>query len=339
MAVERAGSVLPPLHSCLVDGTKLFSRNPANPILTARDLPYTANTVMNPGAAAVEGETVLLMRVEDRRGISHLTVARSGNGVDGWRVEPEPSFRSAPDRHPEEVWGVEDPRLTWLPERDEWIMAYTAYSRRGPLVSLATTTDFRHFERIGPAMPPEDKDAALFGRRFEGRWAMLHRPSPIRGNANIWVSYSPDLRYWGELSLVLEARDGAWWDAGKVGLGPPPLETAEGWLVMYHGAHQTAIGPIYRVGLALLDLDDPRLVRHRTDEWIMSPTEPYERMGDVGRVVFPTGWIHDEATDELRVYYGAADTSIGLATARVADVLTYLRTCPSPPRRRHTDEP
>jgi len=138
---------------------------------------------------------------------------------------------------------------------------------------------------------------------------------------------------------VLEARDGAWWDAGKVGLGPPPLETAEGWLVMYHGTHQTASGPIYRVGLALLDLDDPRLVHHRTDEWVMSPTEPYEVTGDVGRVVFPTGWIHDEPTDELRVYYGAADTSIGLATARFADVLTYLRTCPSPGRRRRSDEP
>lgn len=322
-----------------MNGTELFARHPANPILTVRDLPYAANTVMNPGAAMVEGETLLLMRVEDRRGISHLTVARSANGVDGWRIDPRPSFNPAPERHPEEIWGVEDPRLTWLPELGKWIVAYTAYSRRGPLVSLATTTDFRRFERIGPTMPPDDKDAALFPRRFDGRWALLHRPMPVRGNANVWVSYSPDLRHWGELSLVLEAREGAWWDAGKIGLGPPPLETPEGWLIMYHGVHTTASGSIYRVGLALLDLEDPRLVRRRTDEWVMGPLEPYERLGDVFGVVFPTGWILDQASGLVRLYYGAADTAVGLATASLSDILAYLRSCPAPQRRRRSDAP
>lgn len=322
-----------------MNGTELFVRHPANPILTVRDLPYVANTVMNPGAAMVEGETLLLMRVEDRRGISHLTVARSANGVDGWRIDPRPSFNPAPERHPEEIWGVEDPRLTWLPELGKWIVAYTAYSRRGPLVSLATTTDFRRFERIGPTMPPDDKDAALFPRRFDGRWALLHRPMPVRGNANVWVSYSPDLRHWGELSLVLEAREGAWWDAGKIGLGPPPLETPEGWLIMYHGVHTTASGSIYRVGLALLDLEDPRIVRRRTDEWVMGPLEPYERLGDVFGVVFPTGWILDQASGLVRLYYGAADTAVGLASASLSDVLAYLRSCPAPQRRRRSDAP
>ena len=167
---------------------------------------------------------------------------------------------------PEEIWGCEDPRLTWLPEREEWAIAYTAYSRRGPLVSLAMTRDFRSVTRLGPAMPPEDKDAALFPVRFDGRWAMIHRPSPLHGNAHMWLSWSPDLRHWGDHALLLEAREGAWWDAGKIGLGPPPLETDEGWLVMYHGVHLTGDGPIYRVGLALLDLDDPRVLLARMDE-------------------------------------------------------------------------
>lgn len=105
----------------------------------------------------------------------------------------------------------------------------------------------------------------------------------------MWISYSPDLRHWGELTLLLEARDGAWWDTRKIELGPPPLETAEGWLVMYHGVHQTAAGGLYRVGLALLDLADPRVVLRRSDEWVMGPSEPYERDGDVGGVVFPCG--------------------------------------------------
>ena len=146
-------------------------------------------------------------------------------------------------------------------------------------------------------MPPEDKDAALFPRRFDGRWLLIHRPSPLHGSANIWTSASPDLRHWGDHRLLLEARDGAWWDASKIGLGPPPLETSEGWLVMYHGVHVTAAGALYRSGLALLDLDDPSIILRRSDDWVLSPTEPYERAGDVADVVFPCGWLLDQESD------------------------------------------
>jgi predicted GH43/DUF377 family glycosyl hydrolase len=318
---------------------ELFRRSPANPILTTADLPYPANSVFNPGAARLADETILLVRVEDLRGISQLHVARSHDGVSDWRFDPEPLLRADVDHDPEETWGCEDPRLTWLPEREEWVIAYTAYSRRGPLVSLAMTRDFRTVERHGPAMPPEDKDAALFPHRIDGRWAMIHRPTPLRGGAHMWISYSPDLRHWGDHRLLLEARDGAWWDAGKIGLGPPPLETAEGWLVLYHGVRLTGDGPIYRVGLALLDLEDPTQVLHRSDEWVFGPTAPHEVTGDVGRVVFPCGWTVDEATDQVNLYYGAADTSIGLATASFTDVLTHVRATPVPQQRRRSDPP
>jgi predicted GH43/DUF377 family glycosyl hydrolase len=314
-----------------------FRREPGNPILSAADLPYPANSVFNPGAALVEDETVLLARVEDLRGISHLQVARSANGVSGWRFDPAPLLAPDPVHHPEEVWGCEDPRLTWLPERDEWAIAYTAYSRRGPLVSLALTRDFREVRRLGPAMPPDDKDAALFPRRFGGRWAMIHRPSPLRGPSHMWVSFSPDLRHWGDHTLLLEARDGAWWDAGKVGLGPPPLETPEGWLILYHGVHPHAGGAIYRVGLALLDLDDPTIVLHRGDEWVFGPQAPYEQAGDVHQVVFPNGWTVDAASRELRLYYGAADTVVALARAGLEEVLALVRSAPGPSRRARED--
>ena len=315
----------------------LFERSRRNPILTVEDLPYPANAIFNPGAAQVGAETLLLARVEDLRGISHLHVARSVDGVTDWRFDPAPLLVAEPDRHPEEIWGCEDPRLTWLPERDEWAISYTAYSRRGPLVSLATTTDFRSVQRLGPAMPPEDKDAALFSRRLAGRWAMIHRPTPLHGGAHVWVSYSPDLRHWGDHALLLEARDGAWWDAGKIGLGSPPIETPDGWLVLYHGAHLNASGPIYRLGFALLDLEDPTIVLHRSDEWAFGPREQYERDGDVDHVVFPCGWIVDELRDEVRMYYGAADTRIGLATARLSAVLSYVRACPGGQQRRRGD--
>jgi len=315
----------------------LFERSPRNPILTVEDLPYPANAIFNPGAAQVGAETLLLVRVEDLRGISQLHVARSVDGATDWRFDAAPLLASEPDRYPEEIWGCEDPRLTWLPERAEWAIMYTAYSRLGPLVSLATTTDFRSVQRLGPVMPPEDKDAALFSRRLAGRWAMIHRPTPLRGGAHMWISYSPDLRHWGDHGLLLEARDGAWWDAGKIGLGPPPIETPDGWLVLYHGAHLTAGGPIYRVGFALLDLEDPTIVLRRSNGWAFGPREPYERDGDVDHVVFPCGWIVDELHDEVRMYYGAADTRIGLATARLSAVLDYVRACPRPKQRRWGD--
>lgn len=315
----------------------LFERSQGNPILTVEDLPYPANAIFNPGAAQVGGETLLLVRVEDLRGISHLHVARSLDGVTNWRFDLEPLLVPRPDQYPEEVWGCEDPRLTWLPERNEWAINYTAYSRLGPLVSLATTTDFRSVQRLGPVMPPEDKDAALFSRRFGGRWAMIHRPTPLRGGAHMWVSYSPDLRHWGDHELLLEARDGAWWDAGKIGLGPPPIETADGWLILYHGAHLTASGPIYRVGFALLDLEDPTIVLRRSDEWVLGPATSYERAGDVNQVVFPCGWTVDEGADRLHLYYGAADTSVAVATATWSDVLAYVDSCRQPQRRRGTD--
>jgi predicted GH43/DUF377 family glycosyl hydrolase len=183
-------------------------------------------------------------------------------------------------------------------------------------------------------MPPEDKDAALFPRRIDGRWALIHRPTPLAGPAHIWLAFSPDLRHWGDHTLLLPAREGAWWDAGKIGLGPPPLETPEGWLMLYHGVRSTASGSLYRAGLVLLDLEDPRQVLHRTDEWVFGPSESYEQTGDVGGVVFPCGWIHDPTTDELRIYYGAADSAIALTTATLSDLVAYVRSCPRPEQRR-----
>ncbi|MGQ9632190.1 MAG: glycosidase [bacterium] len=307
---------------------ELFRRYENNPILTARDWPYPANSIFNAAATKIGGETLLLARVEDRRGISHLTAARSRDGITDWRVDPQPALMPDPENHPEEIWGVEDPRITYLEEVGEYAITYTAYSSGGPLVSLATTKDFKTFKRLGPIMPPEDKDAALFPRRFGGRWILVHRPmplSPARG-AHIWFSYSPDLKHWGDHVIVIEARRGGWWDAGKIGLSPPPIETPEGWLIIYHGVRQTAAGCIYRLGLALLDLEDPRKVIRRSDEWVFGPEEVYERIGDVADVVFPCGTTVDDKTGELRLYYGAADTSIALATANVNELLEFLKT-------------
>jgi predicted GH43/DUF377 family glycosyl hydrolase len=305
---------------------ELFERCPGNPILSVKDWPYPANAVFNAGAAIVNNETLLLVRVEDFRGASHLTAARSADGVSGWRIDSEPTLM--PDAgHPEEIWGIEDPRITWLEERNEWSITYTAFSTGGPLVSMATTKDFRKFKRIGAVMPPEDKDAALLPVKFNGLWAMLHRPVVSFPNiqAHIWLSYSPDLEHWGKHGILLRARQGSWWDANKIGLSAPPMRTKEGWLMLYHGVRTTASGSIYRLGLALLDLNNPARVLRRSDEWVFGPRAHYEREGDVDDVVFPCGWTLRDGT--VNMYYGAADSCLGLATAKLDDLLDYILGC------------
>lgn len=302
----------------------LFKRYENNPILTAEQWPYPANSVFNPAAALVDGETLLLVRVEDMCGFSHLTVARSEDGLTGWRINPEPTLLPDPSAH-EEKWGLEDPRVVWLEDRGQYAITYVSFSKGGPLISLIMTPDFRTFERWGPLLPPEDKDAALFPRRFKGRYALLHRPI-IRGEANIWMSFSPDLRHWGDHLMLLPARSG-WWDAHRVGLGAQPLETPEGWLIIYHGVRATASGSLYRVGLALLDLEDPTKVICRSDEWVFGPHESYERFGDVPGVTFPCGALIDEKTQQLRMYYGAADTTVAVAFSDLRTILDYLNEC------------
>ena len=314
---------------------ELFHRVSENPILSSHDWPYAANTVFNPAATMYEGKVLLLARVEDRRGMSHLTRAISADGLHDWKIDAEPTFVPDPEHYPEDRWGIEDPRITWLEELQRYAVVYTSYSGGGPLVSIALTRDFQTFERLGIVMPPDDKDAALFPYRIHGKWWLIHRPVTEQAGpgVHIWVSESDDLRYWGDHRALLLARHGGWWDANKIGLSAPPMETAAGWLLLYHGVRQTCAGAIYRLGLALLAHDDPCHVLRRSDEWIFGPQEQYEREGDVGDVVFPCGWVYDEKTDEIKLYYGAADTSIAVATAKRRELLDYILQWPEPEKQ------
>ena len=302
----------------------LFHRHPQNPILSAADWPYPAHTVFNAGATRLrDGTTLLLCRVEDRRGHSHLCAARSANGVDGWVIDTEPTFSPDPIEHPEELWGVEDPRITYVDELKKYAIAYTAYSRGGPGVALALTEDFRHFERCGLVMQPDDKDAALLPRRIDGRFALIHRPVTDSG-AHVWMSFSPDLRNWGGHKLVLPARRGAWWDANHIGLSPPLIETERGWLMLYHGVRRTGAGCLYRVGAALMDLETAEHCLLRGDSWIFGPEAPYEIEGDVSHVTFPCGTTVADDGDTIHMYYGAADTCMALATGSIRQILGWL---------------
>ena len=302
----------------------LFTRHSRNPILSRKDWPYPVNSVFNAGVTRLaDGDTLLLCRVEDRSGLSHLCAARSANGIDKWRIDSPPTLVANPREYPEEIWGIEDPRITYVPELEQYAIAYTSFARGGPGVSLALTKDFKRFERYGVIMPPEDKDAALLPRRIGGLWALIHRPQTQLG-AHMWISYSPDLRHWGSHKVILEARRGGWWDANKIGLCSPPIETAKGWLVLYHGVRQTASGGVYRLGLALFDLEKPDICLERGDSWMFGPEAPYEREGDVKNVVFPCGQTIGADGDTINLYYGAGDSCVALATGSIRTLLSWL---------------
>ncbi len=303
----------------------LIKRHPDNPILTAEDWPYPVNAVFNAGATRLRnGTTLLLCRVEDYRGHSHFCAARSKDGISNWVIDRKPTLAADIDDHPEELWGIEDARIVWLDEMRKYSLAYTAYSRGGPCVALALTEDFKTFERYGVCMPPEDKDAALLPHRVGENWAMIHRPAAQFGGAHIWISYSPDLRHWGSHKILMMARRGAWWDANKIGLSAPLIETPDGWLMLYHGVRTTASGSLYRWGLALFDLETPEKCLLRGDQWVFGPIAEYERVGDVGGAVFPCGYTVRDDGDTVYIYYGGADSCMALAVAKISEMLEWL---------------
>jgi beta-1,4-mannooligosaccharide/beta-1,4-mannosyl-N-acetylglucosamine phosphorylase len=301
--------------------SELFTRSPHNPLLSVQELPFQAAAVLNPGAAQCGDETILLLRVEDVRGSSNIHVARSRDGVTNWRIESEPFLASGGPEYPYESWGCEDPRVTYMAEDNHWYIAYVAYSPMGPTVGLARTSDFRRVERIGRLGSADDKDAALFPRRFNGRWAILHRPE-AGGGEHIWISYSNDLVHWGEAQCVLMEGIGPAWDGLRIGAGPPPIETEAGWLLIYHGVKAYGSRLVYRAGAVLLDRDEPQRLLARSPGWLFQAEAPYEQMGLVGNVVFPTGAI--VRGEELWMYYGAADMCVCLATAHINDLLGKL---------------
>ena len=228
---------------------ELFTRSPHNPIFTPSDLPYPAKFVCNPAATEIGDDTLLLLRVTDSRtGPTCTSPARPTAWAAGAST---PSRCSRPDIAP--AWyddmGCEDPRITWVPERGEYVIAYVGSSRYGAGVCLATTRDFLTVNRLGLVIHPYNKDAALFPRKIEGRYALLHRPTagPLE---NIWLSQyeDEDLQDWGRPRCVLEECDQPGWDSGKVGTGPPPIETPDGWLLIFHGVQQVERGWVYRVG-------------------------------------------------------------------------------------------
>ena len=295
------------------DGLTL-ERYPGNPVLAPiAEHEWEARTVFNCGVAQVDGAVVLLYRAQGlANNVSRLGLAVSTDGFQFARLD-RPIFEPGDET---EVWGVEDPRLTRI--GDEHHMLYTAWSPHGIQVAMASTRSFFSWRRRGIVLPgPDNKDAALFPEQVGGRYVMFHRLPP-----SIWLAFSDDLVHWGNYQKILDPRPGHW-DGLKLGAGGPPLKTERGWLAIYHGVDADNV---YRLGVVLLDLEDPATVVNWPAAAILEPEEPWEREGDVPNVVFTCGTA--EVGGRFHVYYGGADRVIGVATAPKRALIDFAAHAP-----------
>lgn len=295
----------------------VFRRWPGNPILTLEDMPFECNTVFNGTPVRINGTIYLLIRVEGQQGYSFFALATSKDGYH-FEVEKEPVLLPAKKGPfaPYETRGIEDPRATIL--EDTIYVMYTAASGHGARIALVKTEDFHFFEPVALVSEPGNKDGVLFPEKVNGQYVRLDRPIGL-GVGSVWISYSNDLLSWGNSKVLLPPRQG-YWDSTRVGASVPPIKTEEGWLELYHGFKMTSAGPIYRAGSALLDLEDPSKVIARCRVPLLSPREDYERVGDINNVVFACGAIIED-DGEVKMYYGAADTAMCVATAKLSDII------------------
>jgi len=268
-----------------------------------------------PGIDASDTRTVVLANGQVLlTSISHLRLARSRDGR-AFTVDEKPALFPAT---PHERYGVEDPRITLLDGR--WWINYSAISRAGVVTALASTADWRSFERHGILFAPTDKDVCIFPERIGGQYVCRHRPwAQGLGEPAMWTAYSPDLIHWGGHRQTLTPREGAW-DEERVGCGPPPLKTEAGWLEIYHGVDGAGV---YRLGALLTSLHDPGRVLARSDTPILSPEAEYETHGVYAPCVFCNGMIAED-DGALRIYYGAADTVVACAETTAGEVLESL---------------
>src|SRR4051812_25223826 len=302
---------------------EVIQRYERNPILTP-DMVPGANAVFNSSVTRFGDRYVGVFRVEKRQGFQSLRVAWSDDGINKWQFDLDEAL--VPTEEPFSTYEEAryDPRITYIKDDDAYYICHASENRFGCQVSVARTRDFKHFEKIAVAAEPTNRNMVLFPEKIGGLYVRLDRPWEGGNSGNMWISYSPDLVYWGRSECIMTSRAFAW-DQGKIGPGAPPIRTREGWLCIYHGITPRVNAKIYKAGVALLDLDDPRKVIARAKEYILAPRELYERVGDVPNVVFPTAVIPYPETDDVRIYYGGADTVMCLATAKISELIDFAR--------------
>jgi len=294
---------------------KLITRFPGNPILTKDDVPYSVATVHNAAVVKHNKEYIMIFRSHRLNGQSILGLARSNDGYK-FIVEPEP-FMMSSDEYDE--FGVEDPRITHI--EGAYLLTYSAYSPYGVRVGLARTNDFKEVERIAYITQPDMRNVVIFPEKFGEYYVRLDRPHTELSRWSMWISYSKDLIHWGRSKIVMRSQFYRW-DAMKLGPGIPPIKTEMGWLNIYHGVFETMAGAVYRLGIALHDLQDPSKIIGVGDRWILEPEDPWERVGYVPNVVFSCAAV-PENDGTLKIYWGGADTVMCVGTANIQELVEY----------------
>ena len=298
----------------------MIKRYSGNPILTKKDVPYPVATVHNAGMAKYNDKYIMLFRSHNLNGRSIIGKAVSNDGFN-FTVDKEPFLTPSIDGifKEYEAYGIEDPRIVFID--DEYLITYSAYSQHGVRIGLAKTKDFKTVERFSLITEADYRNVVIFPEKFNGLYARLDRPHSDISPWAIWISYSPDLRYWGDSELIMKPMQ-YHWDEMKIGPGATPIKTPRGWLNIYHGVFPTMAGSVYRLGVALHDLENPSKIIAVGDEWILQPEEAYEITGYVPNVVFTCGAI-PEPDGSVKIYWGGADTVMCVGTANIEELVDH----------------
>lgn len=298
-----------------------------NPIINRHAIP-TSNSIFNSAVVPFKDGFAGVFRCDSRSVSMDIFSGFSEDGIH-WEITPQPIvFKGADEEILKRVYRY-DPRVCFIEDRYyiTWCNGY-----HGPTIGMGYTFDFKTFFQMENAFLPYNRNGVLFPRKIGGKYGMLSRPSDTGHTpfGDIFYSQSPDMEYWGRHRYVMGTvpGDASAWQITKIGPGPTPIETEEGWLLIYHGVINTCNGYVYRMGCALLDLEEPWKVKMRSKYYVLGPEELYECVGDVPNVVFPCTALADKETDRICIYYGCADTVIGMAFTTLDRLMTHMEKYP-----------
>lgn len=299
-----------------------------NPVIGRRPL-KDGGRIFNSAVVPYKGEFIGVFRADHKNGYPNLHIGKSKDAIH-WQIEEEIIRFQNEDGSPAKpiLYGY-DPRLVEI--EGIYYITWCNYFN-GPTIGIAKTKDFKTFVQLENAFVPFNRNGVLFPRKINGNYVLLNRPSD-NGHTpfgDIYLSQSPDMTYWGKHRLVM-ATPHYWWKNTKLGPGPIPIETTEGWLLIYHGVCTTCSGLIYSIGAALLDIDDPSKVLADCADYILTPEEPYETIGFVANVAFPCATLQDADTGRIAIFYGAADTYCALAFTQIDELIEYIKSHPNKP--------
>lgn len=300
---------------------QIVERYQGNPILTKDDVPYSVETVHNAAVTKCKDKYIMLFRSHLRNGRSIIGIAESEDGYN-FNVRPKPFL--TPGKNGlfliYEEFGVEDPRICKI--KDNYYITYSAYSKHGVRIVLAKTKNFNSIEKISFITAADYRNLVLFPEKFNDRYIRIDRPHSKISPWSMWISYSPDLIHWGDSELIIKPVQ-YHWDEMKIGPGATPFKTDEGWLNIYHGVFPTMNGSVYRLGVALHDLDNPAKIIGVADNWILQPEDKWEITGYVSNVVFTCGAV-PENDGTVKIYWGGADSVMCVGTAIIKEL---VRSC------------